>query len=301
MVSTDIVPVTVCIPAWNEAATIAMTIESVFHQDYPGIEEIIVCTNACTDRTEEIVQSMDRPGLRLLSIPERGKALAWNRLVAECRTEIAVFIDADILIPPDCVGGLVNSLCKNTAIINSATPNPLPGSIRRAARVLKPPVTISRSGTITACCYAVKLQSLFRHLQNRGLVGMPSGLIADHIWLTRIVGDHGWIRVPEATAWYVPPSGFDVFAVARRNIRGHEQIRRYYSHHFPVHMRPPPSGYRRLVSAWRDSGSLIPFARKVLAYGMRVGIALIAKLQVLFESRSSRLDTWDRASSTKKF
>lgn len=49
--------VTVCIPSYNRAKTIKSTIFSILNQTYKNIE-IIVCDNASTDNTKEIVNSI---------------------------------------------------------------------------------------------------------------------------------------------------------------------------------------------------------------------------------------------------
>ena len=60
--------VTVLIPAYNAAATIARAINSVLAQTFTDYE-IIVVDDGSRDTTSEIVQSYDEAAIRLLRLP----------------------------------------------------------------------------------------------------------------------------------------------------------------------------------------------------------------------------------------
>jgi len=56
-------PVSVIVPAYNEAASIAATIRSLVDNDYPELE-VIVVDDGSTDGTAEIVHRLGLPGVR---------------------------------------------------------------------------------------------------------------------------------------------------------------------------------------------------------------------------------------------
>jgi biofilm PGA synthesis N-glycosyltransferase PgaC len=97
--------VTVVIPAYNEAATIAETIRSLRAQTRPA-DEIIVVDDCSSDGTGEVARAM---GVRVIR-PARNqgtKAQAQNVALPFVRTELTVTIDADTALAPDALEQLV--------------------------------------------------------------------------------------------------------------------------------------------------------------------------------------------------
>ena len=103
--------VTVLIPAYNEAACIAATIQNKLDQDYPATRlQIIVVSDASSDATDSIVASYAACGVELLRQTTRqGKAAALNEAVRRARGEILVFSDANSAFAPDAVRRLVEN------------------------------------------------------------------------------------------------------------------------------------------------------------------------------------------------
>ncbi len=99
----------ILVPAYNEADSIAGTLESLLALDYPADRrEIIVMSDASTDRTDEIVRSFSARGVRLVRMPDRrGKTAAENHTVPTVTGEIVVNTDATIRIPPASLKPLI--------------------------------------------------------------------------------------------------------------------------------------------------------------------------------------------------
>ncbi|MFL5522079.1 MAG: glycosyltransferase [Gemmatimonadales bacterium] len=93
--------VTILVPAYNEEDSIAGTLESLLALDYPvDRREIMVMSDASTDRTDEIVQGFAARGVRLVRMPVRkGKTAAENHTLQLVTSEIVVNTDATIRIP----------------------------------------------------------------------------------------------------------------------------------------------------------------------------------------------------------
>ncbi len=89
-------PVSFIIAAHNEEAVIASKLENTLALDYPKDKlEVIVVSDASTDRTNDIVAGFGDRGVRLLALEERtGKISAVGRAVEEAGGEIVVFSDA---------------------------------------------------------------------------------------------------------------------------------------------------------------------------------------------------------------
>src|SRR5436190_1998973 len=72
--------VSVVIPVYNEEAVIRQKIERVLEYDYPADRrQILVVSDASTDRTDEIAREFAARGVELVRLPERrGKTGAEN-------------------------------------------------------------------------------------------------------------------------------------------------------------------------------------------------------------------------------
>lgn len=101
--------VSISLPAYNEEAQIRGVIESLLALDYPADRlQILVISDASTDRTDEIVREYADRGIELLRMPQRGgKTVAENTAAAHLRGEVVVNTDASIRIRPDALKRLV--------------------------------------------------------------------------------------------------------------------------------------------------------------------------------------------------
>jgi cellulose synthase/poly-beta-1,6-N-acetylglucosamine synthase-like glycosyltransferase len=102
-------PVTLVIPAYNEEAAIRRTLEGVLAIDYPADRrQVLVVSDASTDRTDEIVSDFRSVGVELLRLPERaGKTAAENAAVVHVRGEIVVTTDASVRVLPGSLKPLI--------------------------------------------------------------------------------------------------------------------------------------------------------------------------------------------------
>ncbi len=101
--------VSISLPAYNEEAQIRGAIESLLALDYPADrKQILVVSDASTDRTDDIVREYADRGVELLRMPRRGGKTAGENAAAELLTgDIIVNTDASIRIRPDALKPLV--------------------------------------------------------------------------------------------------------------------------------------------------------------------------------------------------
>jgi len=106
----DVEPsVTVVVAAHDEESVIERRLDNLLALDYPREKlEIVVASDASTDRTDELVASY-HPPVRLLRCERGGKVAAQNRAVAETSGEIVAFSDANATWAPDALRKLVRS------------------------------------------------------------------------------------------------------------------------------------------------------------------------------------------------
>lgn len=98
--------VTLVVAAYNEELVIARRLENLRALDYPHDKlQIVVSSDASTDRTEEIALSF--PGVTVVSNPRGGKVAAQDRAVRQTDGEIIAFTDANATWAPDALRRLV--------------------------------------------------------------------------------------------------------------------------------------------------------------------------------------------------
>jgi len=104
--------ISITLPVYNEAQVIAAALERILALDYPADRrQVLVVSDASTDRTHELVsQFLDR-GVELLRLPERqGKTAAENAARQQLTGEIIINTDASVRIHPVAVKHLVAAL-----------------------------------------------------------------------------------------------------------------------------------------------------------------------------------------------
>jgi cellulose synthase/poly-beta-1,6-N-acetylglucosamine synthase-like glycosyltransferase len=102
---------TITVPAYNEENRIAAALDGVLRLDYPeDRRQILVISDASTDRTDEIVTMFAERGVQLVRLPaRRGKSAAENAAAAHAYGEIIVNIDASVIVPPHSLKALVRA------------------------------------------------------------------------------------------------------------------------------------------------------------------------------------------------
>jgi len=101
--------VSLILAAHNEEEVIERTLERCLSTEYPRDRlEILLGSDASSDRTVEIARKFEADGVRVLAFPERrGKLAVVRDCAREARGEILAFSDANTLLRPDAVGNLV--------------------------------------------------------------------------------------------------------------------------------------------------------------------------------------------------
>ena len=105
--------VSVIVAAYNEETVIERRLDNLLALDYPpGRLEIVVASDASTDRTNELVEAVAarEPRVRLIDCPRGGKVAAQNRAVRETAGDVVAFSDANATWAPDALRRLVASL-----------------------------------------------------------------------------------------------------------------------------------------------------------------------------------------------
>jgi hypothetical protein len=163
--------VTLIVAAYNEAPVIRQKLDNTFAIDYPpDCLEVVVASDGSDDGTDELVAQYGKSGVKLLSLPRRGKNLTLNAAVEAACGDILVFTDADAMFAPDAlrrltapfndpeVGGVAGDYRHHTHVIEGANER----DFWKFERMLKR--LQSRAGSVTSAwgpIYAIR-RSLFK-------------------------------------------------------------------------------------------------------------------------------------------
>lgn len=96
--------ITVVTPSYNQARFLATTIESVVHQEYPGLEFMIV-DGGSTDDSLSIIHTYENKIAYWTSEPDRGQSSAINKGFVRATGDIVAWLNSD-----DCY-------CKNALTV----------------------------------------------------------------------------------------------------------------------------------------------------------------------------------------
>jgi cellulose synthase/poly-beta-1,6-N-acetylglucosamine synthase-like glycosyltransferase/peptidoglycan/xylan/chitin deacetylase (PgdA/CDA1 family) len=205
-------PVSVVVPAYNEAANIAATVRSLVANDYPQIE-VIVVDDGSTDATARIVAGLRLPNVRLLRQPNAGKPAALNRGLNHARFDLVVLVDGDTVFEPDAIGRLiqpftdhgVGGVSGNTKVANRRR---LLGKWQHLEYVMG--FNLDRRLFDVAQCMPTVPGAIgaFRRQALDDVGGVSSATLAEDTDLTMAVIRAGWrvVYVEDAIAWTETPA-----------------------------------------------------------------------------------------------
>jgi len=102
--------ISVVIPAYNEAASIAATVRSMAKSRYRGRLEIIVVDDGSSDDTASIARGFGLPYVHVIRQPNSGKPGALNHGIAAAQSDILVLVDGDTVFEADTIERLIAPL-----------------------------------------------------------------------------------------------------------------------------------------------------------------------------------------------
>ena len=103
--------ISVIMPCFNSAKTLAASIASVFAQSYPTLE-LIVVDDGSNDNSLAILKKITNPRLKIFQQSHTGVSVARNKALTEANGSLIAFLDADDSWHPDCLLILFQTLQK---------------------------------------------------------------------------------------------------------------------------------------------------------------------------------------------
>ena len=157
--------VSLILTAYNEEQRIAQKLDNTLKLVYPNTAlEILVASDCSSDRTDEIVSSYAKHGVRLVRAPVRkGKEAAQKLAVQEASGEILVFSDVATILSEDAITNIVKNFH-----------DPTVGCVSSVDRFLDKDGRISGEGAY------VRYEMFLRSLETRvnSLVGLSGSFFA---------------------------------------------------------------------------------------------------------------------------
>jgi cellulose synthase/poly-beta-1,6-N-acetylglucosamine synthase-like glycosyltransferase/peptidoglycan/xylan/chitin deacetylase (PgdA/CDA1 family) len=205
-------PVSIIVPAYDEAVSIAAAVRSLAASDYPEVETIVV-DDGSTDGTAEVVEQLGLDGVTLIRQPNRGKAAALNRGIAAARHDILVTVDADTVFEPSTLRRLAAPFERPT--VGAVSGNTKIGNRRRLlGRFQHIEYVIGfnldrRFYDVLRCMPTVPgAVGAFRRAALAGVGGVSSATLAEDTDLTMAIGRAGWdvAYAANARAWTEAPA-----------------------------------------------------------------------------------------------
>jgi poly-beta-1,6 N-acetyl-D-glucosamine synthase len=121
-------PVSIVVPAYNEAAGIEQAVRSLATSDYPEFE-VVVVDDGSTDGTGELVDRLALANVNVIRETNRGKSEALNTGIAAARYDVVAAVDADTVFEPDTLSKLVRPLADDR--VGAVSGNTKVGNRRR--------------------------------------------------------------------------------------------------------------------------------------------------------------------------
>jgi cellulose synthase/poly-beta-1,6-N-acetylglucosamine synthase-like glycosyltransferase/peptidoglycan/xylan/chitin deacetylase (PgdA/CDA1 family) len=207
-------PVSIVVPAFNEAVGIARCVRSLASSRYGGDLEVVVVDDGSSDETAAIVEGLGLARVRLLREANSGKAAALNRALEASRNEIIVTVDADTVFEPDTLRYLVQRfrdpavgvISGNTKIGNRGS---LVGRWQHIEYVMGFNLDRRAYELIGATPTVPGAIGAFRRRALADIGGVSGATLAEDTDVTLELGRAGWAVVyePRARAWTEAPAG----------------------------------------------------------------------------------------------
>lgn len=94
--------ISIIMPCYNSAASVAASVTSALEQTYRDIQ-LIVINDGSTDNTLEVLQGIDDDRMKIIQQDNHGVCVARNYGLAEAKGEFIAFLDSDDSWDPRCL------------------------------------------------------------------------------------------------------------------------------------------------------------------------------------------------------
>ena len=245
---TEQMPLTVILPAHDEAAYLPACLTALFGSDVAGCTpRLIVVANGCTDETAALARAAAPQaeqtgwGLDVIETPVGGKLNALNLGETAAGPGARVYLDADVVVSPGLIGALARALADPAPRYASGTPRLAPprSALTRAYGRFWLTLPFVTDGVPGFGVFAM-------NEAGRARWGDWPDIIADDAFARLNFAPQEQVLLPETYSWPLVEGGATLVRVRRRQNAGVAELR----HRFPELMandRVPAPGFRGIL------------------------------------------------------
>ena len=255
--------ISIIIPLYNKADSIANALDSIFAQTYQDFE-VIVVDDGSTDGGANIVEQYSKPRIRLIRQQNAGVSAARNRGIAEAKGEHVSFLDADdewmpqfleeiIALQnefPECMAQATNYTFNSNGVKSSTILRKLPFKGEHGVLSNYFEVASCSHPPVCSICVCIKRELL------EEIGGFPIGIKSGEDLLT-------WARIATRTRWAYSLNAYTVFNIEGYNINERpkripaeidtvgNELKKLYNEH------PKTKGLKHYIAHWHKMRSSI--------------------------------------------
>ncbi len=188
--------VSVCIPAYNNAAYIKETIDSILGQTYSNLE-LVICDDRSKDDTVKVIEAIKDDRIKLFQNEKNlGMSGNWNHCLSKCSGEFIKLICADDMLAPDCLKKEVQALIDHPSAVLAESDTRLfdlngkPKGFYKRYKTsgLTDGKKIARAGLFVKNYFGAPLANTFRKSSLKKAGGFDS-------WYTYILDYDFWVKL----------------------------------------------------------------------------------------------------------
>jgi cellulose synthase/poly-beta-1,6-N-acetylglucosamine synthase-like glycosyltransferase/peptidoglycan/xylan/chitin deacetylase (PgdA/CDA1 family) len=279
-------PVSVVVPAFNEAAVIERTVSSLSGGDYPA-HQVLVIDDGSTDGTGEIVEGMGLPEVSVIRQANSGKAAALNAGLARASGEVIVTVDADTVFEEDTLRHLVEPFADPG--VGAAAGNTKVGNRRRLLGIWQHIDYVTgfnldrRLYDVLRCMPTVPgAVGAFRREAIDAAGGFSTATLAEDTDLTIAIGRAGWrvVYVEDARGWTETPA--TLAGLWRQRYRwSYGTLQAVWKHRSALWRREPGKVGRRGLPYLALFQIALPFLAPLIDVFALYGVVFLDPLPVL--------------------
>lgn len=279
-------PVSVIVPAFNEAMGIERAVRSLAGGDYPE-HEVVVVDDGSVDGTGEIVEGLALPGVRVIRQPNAGKAAALSAGLAATSAEVIVTVDADTVFEEDTLRRLVEpfadpqvgAVAGNTKVGNRRN---LLGRWQHIDYVIGFNLDRRLYDTLRCMPTVPGAVGAFRRGAVEAAGGFSSATLAEDTDLTIAIGRAGWrvVYVEDARGWTETPATLS--GLWRQRYRwSYGTLQAVWKHRSALWRREPGKVGRRGLPYLLLFQIALPFLAPLIDAAALYGVVFLDPLPVL--------------------
>lgn len=239
--------VSIGIPAYNEGGTISQLLNAILKQPTDGfmLKEVIVNASGSNDDTEAKVEAVTRADSRvkLISTGVRsGKAAALNDILQCSKSDVVLFLDADVVLEKNSIVSLIAPFLQNEKL-GICSGNTMPVEAWRQRGMFEFASVFIREFHHELCSYlmskglAPKVNGTF-YAFRRGIVdSFPRLVVSDDEYVSWQAQKKGYkiVYVPDASVFTSDPHSFhDFIKWQSRIIAGQLFMKKHFDYDVPT-------------------------------------------------------------------